>query len=1028
MKRLLVLMALALGGLLVAAEVNVLERFDGGKCAGKLYEGAKLVEAGGLEKGMLEAAGNGKSNQVFYELWFDCAPGDKFALSFNYKTSLPYLNSYGMAEIVFSPVKGHKPIPTIYYRLGRTANCWRHKLCEFEIPEGVAKARVLLRMAGLKPDNVMWFDFLRLVSVKDGVAKGIHLSDFETTFDNWRFDAHLVYDHFMPGAGGAVKMEWKEAKVGEAFFQANGSEEPMQYSLWIENLSVAPERNYVFEAWYQATECFRFNAKGILIFFYKDAKGKAIGQSRFHIRNTDGKWKELLHAFTTPKGCAYLDIGLNMRKVRPDEYVRLDHMRFHAGKSAAFLRQEIDPEKQTLTLGNSVSSDISAKDIQAVTYRLEGEKGGFQRDIPGKLNESQTIGLADVPDGLYRLTLEVALAGGKKLADGPRSLMVCKQPSWTNDLGMRSGLKHAPAPWKDVKREGNAVVTWNQRFEFSPVGQLRALTEAGGTPLLSGPVEITVDGQSIFAEMKASPPVESPLAVAFGGADRGVVCAASVDFTGLAHYHVTVPVRQKAVDSFAVEFTVPEAEFVHRSDDSWTAVGAVDLKAAPEWSSKHFYNEVTVGGMERGITVYVPKLYPAAAEQPKPWVTVKREGKGARVRLSFVNQPYGFPGGKPCEFEFALAPYPFRPSENRWKTMRFRAGKNANFGLIWQTSKLFKYCGSTAEAADPAGLKRMIAEKKGTLLFYQFPFYIMDNIPEWSYFAKLWKGVPARAYDMRKQGGMAHKADIRQKTWVDFYLTTLKKHLDEYAWDGVYYDCFGTDIFTENGELFHPVFPTRAFQERVYLVQRLKNPASVTTTHMGASEFGTAAAYSNLVLMGEQYRGACARHTYILEFLTLDQFRYENAVNIGPDRMFLPQYHDPKLIASPKVATSLMGLVLAHNLMLYPNFIDSKTELSVRDRQFDFGMTDAEFYPYWKPQPDPVGTDNPALVTSYYKNPRGIFMTVLNPTGQPQRCTLKTNGKAATAFDPVAQQERAAAATASFIVQPYLALFVRIAP
>ena len=123
-----------------------------------------------------------------------------------------------------------------------------------------------------------------------------------------------------------------------------------------------------------------------------------------------------------------------------------------------------------------------------------------------------------------------------------------------------------------------------------------------------------------------------------------------------------------------------------------------------------------------------------------------------------------------------------------------------------------------------------------------------------------------------------------------------------------------------------------------------------------------------------------------------------------------------------------MGLCLAHNLMLYPNFIDSKTELSVRDRQFDFGMEDAEFFPYWKPQPDPVGTDNPAPVTSYYRNPRGIFMTVLNPTGQPQRCTLKTNGKAATSFDPATQQERSDAATASYVIEPYLALFVRIAP
>ena len=245
----------------------------------------------------------------------------------------------------------------------------------------------------------------------------------------------------------------------------------------------------------------------------------------------------------------------------------------------------------------------------------------------------------------------------------------------------------------------------------------------------------------------------------------------------------------------------------------------------------------------------------------------------------------------------------------------------------------------------------------------------------------------------------------------------------------MYYDCFGTDVFTEHGDLFHLTFETRQFQERVYQTQRLRNPQSITVTHLGAAEFNTASAFSNLVLMGEQYRSVCSRHTYLLEAMTLDQFRFDNAVTLGPDRMFLPQYHEVAKIESPLVASSLMGLVLTHNLMLYPNFINAKVEKSVRNRQYAFGMEDSVFFPYWKPQPDQVKVSNPQLVTSYYRNPRGYFLAILNPTAtaQPYHLQIAVE-KTGTPlhFDPATGRETPATPTAEFILPPSLGACVTI--
>ena len=1013
-------------GYLMAGDL-LLERFDREQCKGKLFEGATLQPEGGLEKGALLLEGNGKTNQICYEFSFACQADEHYALSFVFRTSDNYRSNSAMAEIAYIPAKGHAPIPTVYYRLPRFPSRWEHRMYEFTVPEGAMRARLLLRLAGQKPEETIRFDFLHLSRVVNGAAKGIWLKEFETAFDDWRFDKHLVFDHFMAADTSQVINEWKAAKVGEAFFQANGDGTKMQYGLYIKNLTVEPKRNYVFEGYYQATRHFASPASGMLIFFYKDAGGKAIGQSRFQLRDTKGAWQDILHTFTAPEHCVAIDIGLNMRKIPAEGHIRLDHLRFHPGASAAYMRHDLDPTAQTLQLTATVTSEIPPQDIQEAVFRFDQINGAEKHLFPVQPGIPQTIDIRSMPDGNYQLQLDVKLTDGRVLTDGPLLIPLCKHPSWTNDLGMN--LTHAPAPWIDLTGDGNAVHSWRYDFVFSHDGLLDTLEDREAhVSLLDGPMAIRLNGEALATVPQAAISANGAAitrSAALQGRFNGTLVS-RLDYTGFLHCTLELlPGKTGLPSSGELELGIREAEFLHRSDDSWTAVGSLALPDS--WSTKHFYNEVTVGTVDRGLVIYLPRLYPAVENFEKPWLEITRQGRGAKIRVAFVNAQ--LPEDRPFRFEFALAPYPFRPPERNWRRLRFRAGEYSNFDLVWQSSRLFKYCGSTAEAADPVALRQKIANKKGTLLFYQIPFYIMDNIPEWQYFAKLWKGVPSRAYDMRSQGGMAFKADLRQKTWVDFYLNTLKKHLEEFDWDGVYYDCFGTDVFTENGDLFHLTFETRQFQERVYQVQRLRNPRSVTVTHLGAAEFNTAAAFSNLVLMGEQYRSICSRHTYLLEALSLDQFRYDNAVNLGPDRMFLPQYHEVTKIESPQVASSLMGLILTHNLMLYPNFINAKVERSVRDRQYAFGMEESDFFPYWKPQPDQVKVSNPKLVTSYYRNTNGYFLAILNPTADVQKYRLeigveKTGGP--LHFDPATGTETNATPETEFSLQPYLGSCVTI--
>ena len=170
------------------------------------------------------------------------------------------------------------------------------------------------------------------------------------------------------------------------------------------------------------------------------------------------------------------------------------------------------------------------------------------------------------------------------------------------------------------------------------------------------------------------------------------------------------------------------------------------------------------------------------------------------------------------------------------------------------------------------------------------------------------------------------------------------------------------------------------------------------------------------------------QNSYLLEFLTLDEFRYENAVTLGADRMFLPQYRQANKIRSRELAAHNIGLAYAHNNMLYPSFINGDVINSCQERLFGFGLENAAFFPYWKPNPDGISVDGSGVVVSYWKNPAGMLFTVLNSTNEPRQAALKLPEKysSATLYEPVADTEREFVAGSTFELAPYQMALVQL--
>ncbi len=1026
MKKILALITMAAMFCCLAVDFPLLERFDSpDSIKGTVSGGAVVSKDMGVEKGALQAIGDGSPNKVIYSVELPAQGGKSYALAFNYRTE--NLQNYAFRIDVLFEGAAAKPMS---WNLVASRHRWTHKIYEFTAPDGVTGATLRLRLTGAPKGSQLLVDFLRMAPMVNGIARGIHITDFETAFDGWIFNKHLIFDHFMLAPGSSIVNEWKEAKVGEAFLKAVGTGEPMQYAFYIDNLKVTGNCSYIFEAWHKATDIFRFNAKGMLIFFYKDANGKAIGQSRYHIRPTGGEWKEFLHTFTVPANCEWVDIGLNMRRLKETDVILFDHMRFKQGKSEVYLRTAVDPDTKSLELVNALSGDLSKDKItsSSIIIRKAGASEALAK-LDATPGEKLTVDISKYTDGPYTIQYEVSMQDGTSLKSAECKLQICNNPSWSNDLGIQKPDDEASAPWKNLEHKGNTVTTWNSTFDFNDSMQLQGIRQANGKKLLLKPLEFKINGQSIFTGKKANWSGGRSLSTgtsSFEGAGFTGTIQAGVDYCGFLHYIIDIKAAKDIeLENGVLELENQKLDFVHRSDDSWTSIGAIDLNAKKSWKTKHFFNEIHFGTVDEGLAWYAPKAYPAVENFENEWFSISSDGSAS---LTMINSKLVLKKGQSHRIEFAIMPYPFRPAAENWRTLRFRAGDYKNLDLIWQSSGHFTYAGSTAAISKPEEIKQIIANKTGKLLFYQFPFYIMDNIPEWSYFEKKWKGIPARAYDMRSMGGMAHKADISQRTWQDLYLKIFVDALNKFDWDGVYYDCFGTDIFQKNGETYHPTFDTKFFQERIYNAQRLKNKNSLTITHMGGAQANTAAIYSDAVLMGEQYRAKCSGHTFYMEFLTLDEFRYENAVNIGPDRMFLPQFHDNEKINNPLLGSHIMGLVLLHNLMLYPNFIRKDLELRVRYRQYEFGMENSTFHPYWKNEDHIFKSSNTQVKTSYYSNAKGYLLTAFNPTAQEQ--SFKLSGKntawTGTSYDAATDRETKVNGDSTITLKPYQPAFIII--
>ncbi|MBR2626015.1 MAG: hypothetical protein IKD23_06430 [Lentisphaeria bacterium] len=1015
----------------VSASAGVFELFDSMPINGRLRTGAELIKPAGQDGlGAMKITGNGKGAQYGYSYGFTVEPGKEYGMSFAYQTSPKFTTMLVMVN--FGDAKKKiDPKLTKTFRIANTNGEWKHRQIKVTAPAGAAYGEMVIRFINVPKtayaiiDNFRWADLT-------GEKNFFNARKLDTIFDDWRFLGQQHFEHYILGKSAKVVMEWKKAKAGESFLQINGDGGKMQYPFKIENITVDGDRNYRFTCWIRTTNHFKSGIK-LFMFTCYDKNGKVLGQPRKSVWFTNGEWAELVFDFTTPAGTEKMDIWFNMRHFPKEAEICIDQLRFEEGNVGPEMRQSFVPAEKTMTIACPVLGDLASDSVAKTTFTITNEKGETVKVIEDLTGKPLTMSVNEFADGVYFIKADVALKSGKVMSTPPRRFGIYKDPYWKNNgIGVIADSAPAPAPWKDLVLDGNTVRTWNVAYEFSPSLGITQAVDSNGNKLLKKPLVITVDGKAVeavgnikwtFGKARISGAVDVK------GSNWNGKLTVLVDYIGFIRYALTVDAKSAVtLKSGKVDFALNEVEFIHRADASWSAVGSVDLTTVKKYATKHRYHEIMFGSVDRGLVWYAPQLYPAGNDFDQNVTVADINGD---FQISWLNAPLSLQPGKSFKFEFAIASYPFRPAGYNWQRLRFRAGKNRNFDMM-SSMKCMAYCGLPASRDDALTQKQLSSiPEGGVMTLYQIPFYITDFMPEFRYFESEWTGYPARYYNLRawknEPNSKMRKCDPRAELWHDLYCYMMQEYLKKFKWDGFYYDCYGSDLYSKNGVSMHPTFDVRRFHERVYLTGKAADPDFFTITHLGAQQACTSVPFTDVALMGEQYRAQCMLNDYVLDFLTLNEFRFENAVNTGADRMFLPQYRQEYKIQSPELAAHNVGLAFLHNNMLYPSFINGKVARDTQDRIFGFGLEKAEFFPYWKNNPDGIASSNDKIKVSYYKNEKGLMLIVFNSVKSKQQTKLTVPVKytSAKVWNPVDDTETDLG-DGSISLGEYLVKFVQI--
>lgn len=596
-------------------------------------------------------------------------------------------------------------------------------------------------------------------------------------------------------------------------------------------------------------------------------------------------------------------------------------------------------------------------------------------------------------------------------------------PEW---LTSRAGITDSvPQPWTKVKVKDDTLSCWGRDHLFAGK-PLPSQIVSRDEPLLARPIELVVStgGQTLRWNRCQVKEVErhsngrhaTRTAVGMMG-DLLLKATVRLYYEGAIKVDITLePTKPVQVDALSVEIPVRKkqagliwAQFGPR--DSHPLVFTFDELPEEGCQGPFDLPLVWLGTEERGLGWF--------CESSEGWDTgddaleLRKEGNAVVFAMKFIRAPQTI--DHPITFSFGLQANPWKPAPKgcehyniyhyHWlydftdqdlKTLHDQGVRVLIFHSAW--SHLHAYP-ETAYQKDLHALVKRVHQHGMKLLVY-FGSEFSHGAKEWPTWGIRWAiGDPNHGYTPLRVPRYPAPHICFQTEWPDFMIHGIERLLRKYDLDGVYLDGWpdwtgnlcknrlhGCGYLREDGTVGHtyPIWACRDLMERVYNAVKSYKPDGLVDLHANPGIAFVSGPFGTSCFAGEGYAGDYRQ-------VSLPGFR---ALHMGLAQWGVVS----ELIASADLHFG-MAIGLLHNVLPRSGAYELSHQVTaghqacVWKARDAFGVSKAEWHPYWKNQSLVKAAPDPVKVSFWNRPGEGGLFVVSNLQADETSAQLQVNWK-----------------------------------
>jgi len=574
-------------------------------------------------------------------------------------------------------------------------------------------------------------------------------------------------------------------------------------------------------------------------------------------------------------------------------------------------------------------------------------------------------------------------------------------------------------PWTEViaqtTEQGVDVSVWGRTYSFANALLPTSITTAG-EEVLASPIRLVgiLDGNPIAWERKGSLLFrhnESQATVSGWQANETLIVntTSQVEFDGMMRVDMVVmPQRGTSpkLDELWLETPLKAemATLFHYWPGRWGS--AANSEAVPESGlTLPFKPFVWLGWEEGGLSWFAESDKGWQPEEANRYIEVVRQGEETVLRLRILDTQ---PPRLPLTFTFGFQATPVKPIPKEFHEWRICHGANysianqpvergetetvldrmAELGvktLVFHEhwTPVQNYWETTREAE----LKHLVSEchKRNSKLLLYFGYELSTLAPEWG---ELADEVLVKNPEGGLAGGYHRQPEQRDyivcynNKWQDRLVEGIAQALERYGFDGIYLDgtiepwgCaneeHGCGYRSPDGSLkvSYPIFAVRRLMRRLYALIHPKG--GFVNAHQSTCCVTPTLSFCHSYWDGEQFGGGELAGDS-LQKLPLAAFRAEfMGKNFGVPCEFLVYERPPEWTFERALAFTLL-----HDVRVRPGGFGRQLELmsKIWQAMTDFGVSEADWHPYWRNQQFIKAQPESVKVSFYLKGSQALLV------------------------------------------------------